>query len=101
MIGDLLGRGTVDQLTRLMLVNALYFNGQWKTPFPKSGTHHRLFHKSDGSTVSVPMMAQTNKFNYSKFKTFFQKSQRDYTSSPWVGGGIPSQGGESPEYSPA
>ncbi|KAF3813975.1 hypothetical protein GH733_018007 [Mirounga leonina] len=73
MIGDLLGRGAVDQLTRLMLVNALYFNGQWKTPFPESGTHHRLFHKSDGSTISVPMMAQTNKFNYSKFKTSFQK----------------------------
>ncbi|XP_045849294.1 plasminogen activator inhibitor 1 [Meles meles] len=69
MIGNLLGRGTVDQLTRLMLVNALYFNGQWKTPFPKSGTHHRLFHKSDGSTVSVPMMAQTNKFNYTEFST--------------------------------
>ena len=69
MIGDLLGEGAVNQLTRLMLVNALYFNGQWKTPFPESGTHHRLFHKSDGSTVSVPMMAQTNKFNYSEYKT--------------------------------
>ncbi|GAB5582759.1 glia-derived nexin [Prionailurus iriomotensis] len=69
MIGDLLGEGAVNQLTRLMLVNALYFNGQWKTPFPESGTHHRLFHKSDGSTVSVPMMAQTNKFNYTEFST--------------------------------
>lgn len=89
MIGNLLGRGAVDQLTRLMLVNALYFNGHWKTPFPKSGTHHRLFHKSDGSTVSVPMMAQTNKFNYSKFKTSFQKSHHYRTSSPRC---FPSQG---------
>lgn len=79
MIGNLLGRGAVDQLTRLMLVNALYFNGQWKTPFPESGTHHRLFHKSDGSTVSVPMMAQTNKFNYSKFKT---SSKSPTTTAP-------------------
>lgn len=69
MISDLLGEGTVDQLTRLVLVNALYFNGHWKTPFPESGTHHRLFHKSDGSTISVPMMAQTNKFNYTEFST--------------------------------
>ncbi|XP_004587240.2 plasminogen activator inhibitor 1 [Ochotona princeps] len=69
MISDLLGEGAVDQLTRLVLVNALYFNGQWKTPFPKAGTHRRLFHKSDGSTVSVPMMAQTNKFNYTEFLT--------------------------------
>uniref|UniRef100_A0A2K6B4N0 Plasminogen activator inhibitor 1 n=1 Tax=Macaca nemestrina TaxID=9545 RepID=A0A2K6B4N0_MACNE len=58
-----------DQLTRLVLVNALYFNGHWKTPFPDSSTHRRLFHKSDGSTVSVPMMAQTNKFNYTEFTT--------------------------------
>ncbi|PNJ85624.1 SERPINE1 isoform 1 [Pongo abelii] len=69
MISDLLGKGAVDQLTRLVLVNALYFNGQWKTPFPDSSTHRRLFHKSDGSTVSVPMIAQTNKFNYTEFTT--------------------------------
>ncbi|CAH7259049.1 plasminogen activator inhibitor 1 [Phodopus roborovskii] len=69
MISDLLAKGDVDQLTRLILVNALYFNGQWKTPFSESSTHHRLFHKSDGSTVSVPMMAQTNKFNYTEFTT--------------------------------
>lgn len=68
MINDLLAEGAVDQLTRLVLVNALYFNGQWKTPFSEASTHHRLFHKSDGSTVSVPMMAQTNKFNYSESK---------------------------------
>lgn len=66
MISDLLAKGAVDQLTRLVLVNALYFNGQWKTPFAESSTHHGLFHKSDGSTVSVPMMVQTNKFNYSE-----------------------------------
>uniref|UniRef100_A0AC11DDG9 Serpin family E member 1 n=1 Tax=Ovis aries TaxID=9940 RepID=A0AC11DDG9_SHEEP len=69
MISDLLGEGAVDWLTRLVLVNALYFNGQWKMPFLESSTHHRLFHKSDGSTVSVPMMAQTNKFNYTEFTT--------------------------------
>lgn len=69
MISDLLAKGAVDQLTRLVLVNALYFNGQWKTPFSEASTHHRLFHKSDGSTVSVPMMAQTNKFNYTEFTT--------------------------------
>ncbi|XP_069341843.1 plasminogen activator inhibitor 1 [Eulemur rufifrons] len=69
MISDLLGEGIVDQLTRLVLVNALYFNGHWKTPFPAKGTHQRLFHKSDGSTVSVPMMTQMNKFNYTEFST--------------------------------
>lgn len=69
MISDLLGKEAVDQLTRLVLVNALYFKGQWKTPFPELATHRRLFHKSDGSTVFVPMMSQTNKFNYTEFTT--------------------------------
>ncbi|XP_008066832.1 plasminogen activator inhibitor 1 [Carlito syrichta] len=69
MISDLLGEGDVDQLTRLVLVNALYFKGYWKTPFLDSNTHRRLFHKSDGSTISVPMMSQTNKFNCTEFTT--------------------------------
>ncbi|XP_012887191.1 PREDICTED: plasminogen activator inhibitor 1 isoform X1 [Dipodomys ordii] len=69
MINDLLGRGAVDSLTRLVLANALYFNGRWKTPFPESNTHYRVFHKSDGSTIPVPMMAQMNKFNYTEFTT--------------------------------
>ncbi|XP_051017208.1 plasminogen activator inhibitor 1 [Acomys russatus] len=69
MISNLLAKGAVDQLTRLVLVNALYFNGQWKTPFSESRTRQGLFHKSDGSTVSVPMMSQTNKFNYTEFTT--------------------------------
>lgn len=66
MITDLLSEGTVDPLTRLVLVNALYFNGQWAVPFPPAATHHRLFHRSDGSSFLVPMMAQTNYFNYSE-----------------------------------
>lgn len=67
MITDLLGEDTVDPLTRLVLVNALYFDGQWTRPFPTTATHHRLFHRSDGSSFSVPMMAQTNRFNYTEF----------------------------------
>ncbi|XP_028912157.1 plasminogen activator inhibitor 1 [Ornithorhynchus anatinus] len=69
MIGDFLGEGAVDQLTRLVLVNALSFKGQWKLPFPVKNTHDRLFHKSDGSAVSVRMMAQLGKFNYTEFST--------------------------------
>lgn len=83
MISDLLAKGTVDELTRLVLVNALYFNGQWKTPFLEASTHQRLFHKSDGSTISVPMMAQNNKFNYSESKV-----PRPHVSQPQTLGNI-------------
>ncbi|XP_069502648.1 plasminogen activator inhibitor 1 [Ambystoma mexicanum] len=69
MITDFLGPDALNELTRLVLVNAIYFKGMWKLPFPEKATHERLFHKSDGSTISVPMMAQTAKFNYSEFLT--------------------------------
>lgn len=98
MISDLLGEGAVDWLTRLVLVNALYFNGQWKMPFLESSTHHRLFHKSDGSTVSVPMMAQTNKFNYSKCKTLPSPGPTVTEPHPWGG---PLQGKRNPRTHPS
>ncbi|XP_030043783.1 plasminogen activator inhibitor 1 [Microcaecilia unicolor] len=69
MITDFLGENDLNELTRLVLVNAIYFKGMWKMPFPEKATHSRVFHKSDGSTVSALMMAQTAKFNYSEFVT--------------------------------
>ncbi|XP_032622720.1 plasminogen activator inhibitor 1 [Chelonoidis abingdonii] len=69
MISDFLGPGTVDDLTRLVLVNAVYFKGLWKLPFLEANTRQRIFHKSDGSRVVVPMMEQTAKFNYGEFFT--------------------------------
>ncbi|XP_062992573.1 plasminogen activator inhibitor 1 [Elgaria multicarinata webbii] len=69
MIRDFLVEGALDQMTRLVLLNAIHFKGLWDLPFPAAATHQRLFHKQDGSTVSVPMMEQTSKFNYGEFST--------------------------------
>uniref|UniRef100_A0A8C8S5Q9 Plasminogen activator inhibitor 1 n=1 Tax=Pelusios castaneus TaxID=367368 RepID=A0A8C8S5Q9_9SAUR len=69
MISDFLAPGYVNDLTRLVLVNAVYFKGLWKLPFPEAATRQRLFHKPDGSSVVVPMMDQTAKFNYGEFST--------------------------------
>ncbi|KAM9111326.1 plasminogen activator inhibitor 1 [Pangshura tecta] len=75
MISDFLEPGTVDELTRLVLVNAVYFKGLWKLPFLEAETRQRVFHKSDGSQVVVPMMEQTAKFNYGEF---FTQDRVDY-----------------------
>ncbi|XP_078527438.1 plasminogen activator inhibitor 1 [Lissotriton helveticus] len=69
MITDFLAPDALNELTRLVIVNAIYFQGMWKLPFPEKATRERLFHKSDGSTISVPMMAQSAKFDYSEFLT--------------------------------
>lgn len=34
-ISKLLPQGSVDGDTRMVLVNAVYFKGKWKTPFQK------------------------------------------------------------------
>jgi serpin B len=46
----------VDELTRLVLVNALYFKAPWSTPFEVGSTTEGDFRLGDGSTASVPMM---------------------------------------------
>jgi serpin B len=55
-IPEILPKGIVDVSTRLVLVNALYFKAPWDTPFQKASTTTGAFHRSDGSTVMVPMM---------------------------------------------
>ncbi|XP_078389990.1 plasminogen activator inhibitor 1 [Cetorhinus maximus] len=56
-------------LTRMVLLNAVYFKGLWKIPFPTEGTHQREFYKADGTKILVPMMSQSAKLNASEFVT--------------------------------
>jgi serine protease inhibitor len=55
-IPALLPEGVVDEMTRLVLVNALYFKAPWETPFEKSATRMAMFHRANGGPVPVPMM---------------------------------------------
>jgi serpin B len=56
-IPEILPVGTIDPLTRLVLVNALYFKAPWRSPFEKSATSPGPFHRSDGSTVQGQLMS--------------------------------------------
>lgn len=52
----------VDELpanTVMLLINAIYFKGQWRTEFIKSETTSRAFTKSSGSVINIPTMFQT------------------------------------------
>lgn len=40
----------------MLLLNALYFNGVWDTPFDESLTEDRIFYREDGTTVELPFM---------------------------------------------
>jgi serpin B len=49
----------IDELTRLVLVNAVYFQAAWSAPFDPQATGPAAFHLADGSAVDVPTMHQT------------------------------------------
>jgi serpin B len=63
-IRDLIPKGAVDELTRLVLTNAIYFNAAWKYPFQKQATTNGPFYLLDGGQVTVPMMKQAESFGY-------------------------------------
>jgi serpin B len=52
----------VDDQTRLVLVNALYFLGDWATPFEKDNTVPMPFRLSAKESKDVPTMNRTDSF---------------------------------------
>jgi len=65
-IEDLIPRRAINELTRLVLTNAIYFNAAWQYPFQEHMTVDRLFYLLDGGEVTVPMMKQTEWFGYAE-----------------------------------
>ena len=65
-IKDLLPQGSVNNFTRLVLTNAIYFDAAWKYPFAKESTRNGDFNLLDGSTVIVPMMSHRGGFSYTE-----------------------------------
>jgi serine protease inhibitor len=52
----------LDQSTVMLLIDAIYFKGKWKSQFDKDNTVQGTFYKPDGVTEQVPMMKQTYDF---------------------------------------
>lgn len=59
-----------DAATMMVLINAVYFKGQWKDKFEKSATKSGDFHLQSGQTARVPMMNQSGEYSYLKAKNF-------------------------------
>jgi serpin B len=65
-IEDLIPQGLIDEETRLVLTNAIYFNAAWRYPFEEYDTRDGTFHLLGGGEVTVPMMRQTKSFSYAE-----------------------------------
>lgn len=61
-IPELLAVGVVDSMTKLVLVNAIYFKGMWEEKFMKQDTTDAPFRLNKKNTKSVKMMYQKKKF---------------------------------------
>jgi serpin B len=61
-IRDLVPPGVLTALTRLVLVNAIYFKGAWSSPFDPRATRDEPFHRLDDASVQAPFMRQTGPY---------------------------------------
>lgn len=65
-IPELLPQGSVDELTRLVLVNAIYLKAAWFIPFQEDLTKPGAFTRLDGTKIDVPTMHDTSGFRYAE-----------------------------------
>ncbi len=60
-IKELISQGMLNEMTRLVITNAIYFKGAWLNRFDEDHTKNAPFYLLDGSQVEVEMMS--NSFN--------------------------------------
>lgn len=79
-INNLLPEGSIVPLTRLVVMNAVYFKGDWQKAFNASQTEQQNFYTEDEISQSVPFMAQKNSFRY------LQQDSLQVLELPYKGG---------------
>ncbi len=66
-IKDLIPQGVLNDMTRLVLTNVIYFKGNWAKQFDKKDTREANFKVNSEKTIKVQMMSLTDKeFNYTE-----------------------------------
>lgn len=68
-IQNMIPKGVIDAMTRLVIANAIYFKGTWAKPFQESATKSLPFTTSSGAQTQVSMM-QANGFEVGRYGAF-------------------------------
>lgn len=63
-IKDLIPKGALNHLTRLVITNAIYFKGDWAVQFDELKTRDEYFEVAQNKRVNVPMMRKTDGTNF-------------------------------------
>ncbi len=77
-IQNILPPGSVNDLTRLVLANAIYFKGLWTSPFDKAATSTQPFHLSQKSQANALLMHHFENVKYTEYNDF-QAVEMSYT----------------------
>ena len=67
-IGSILS--SLDPLSSVVAINAIYFKDFWSEPFNRAFTREELFHTSAGRTLKIPLMSQHGSYSYHEESTF-------------------------------
>lgn len=79
-IKDILSEKDINAATRLILVNAIYFNATWATVFDEKQTRPGDFFLIDGQKITVDMMQEhTGKYRY------FENDKLQFLSMDYAG----------------
>jgi serpin B len=63
-IKDIVPEDLITADTRIIITNAIYFNGKWAYEFDKEMTDKKPFYPAKGEKISVDTMYILNRFNY-------------------------------------
>ncbi|CAI9106471.1 OLC1v1005632C1 [Oldenlandia corymbosa var. corymbosa] len=70
LVNNILPHGVVNKYTRLILANALYFNGVWENKFNASLTTERDFYLLNGETIKAEFMTSKDDQRISEYDGF-------------------------------
>ena len=72
-IKELIPRGVISMLTRMVLANAIYFKANWRYQFDKKLTQDAPFTRADGTKPPVPLMHMNRDFAYGETTMFVRR----------------------------
>lgn len=79
-IPKLIPEGVLNELTRLVLTNAIYLKAKWAQPFQKGATAPAPFHRLDGTERTAQLMRLNARLRYARGSNY------QAVSLPYVGG---------------
>ncbi|KAK5650368.1 hypothetical protein RI129_001397 [Pyrocoelia pectoralis] len=81
-IKHLLSESDISDLTKAVLINAMYFKGHFVKKFNEFDTEKHPFYMGKGKTIDVDTMETTSSFKY------FESTELKYLQMPFEGGDI-------------